>query len=129
MNLCSKLEYIRAVGHFFVFSLLFWQQFLRINKISMHWTQYDGASTCHIVHHLWKPLRWQREIKFKLTCSWCHSVPVDSEAFFLTTERLTPKCVGLCNSENETVEHILLGCSSLSDTPKDLQIAYKRPKD
>ena len=42
-------------------------------ELNMQWTQYDGWHTCHAIHPAWKPLRCQREMKSKLTCSWYHS--------------------------------------------------------
>ena len=50
-------------------------------ELNMQWTQYDGSHTCHAIHPTWKPLRWQREMKSKLTCSWYHSVAVGRGRF------------------------------------------------
>ena len=60
------------------------KRFLRgaiYEELNIQWKQYDGAHTCHAVHPVWKPLRWQREMKSKLTCSWYHSVAVGRGRF------------------------------------------------
>ena len=107
------------------------KQFLReaiYEELSMQWTQYDGASTCHIVHPTWKPLRWQRDMKSKLTCSWYHTVAVGRGRFRSLLFRygsVDSQVCRLCNSENETIEHIFFNCSLLSETRKDLQIFCK----
>ena len=94
----------------------------------MQWAQYDGASTCHIVHPTWKPLRWQRDMKSKLTCSWYHTVAVGRGRFrslLFSYGSVDSQVCRLCNSENETIEHIFFNCSLLSETRKDLQICCK----
>jgi hypothetical protein len=50
-------------------------------ELNMQWAQYDGAQTCHAIHPTWKPLRWQREMKSKLTVLWYHSVAVGRGRF------------------------------------------------
>ena len=97
-------------------------------ELNMQWTQYDGSHTCHAIHPTWKPLRWQREMKSKLTCSWYHSVAVGRGRF--RSRRFE---YGMCDSpvsrfcgnENETVEHIFFRCSRLSEAQAILQKACK----
>ena len=78
-------------------------------ELNEQWVQYDGSQVCHNVHPTWKPIRWQREMKSKLTCSWYHSVAVGRGRF---RSRLydygiadSPAC-RFCGKQNETVDHI-----------------------
>ena len=97
-------------------------------ELNMQWAQYDGAHTCHAIHPTWKPLRWQREMKSKLTCSWYHSVAVGRGRF--RSRRFeygmcdSPAC-RFCGNENETVKHIIFHCSRLSEAQRKLQKACK----
>ena len=97
-------------------------------ELNIQWAEYDGAHTCHAIHPTWKPLRWQREMKSKLTCSWYHSVAVGRGRFrsrrFEYGRCDSPAC-RFCGNENETVEHIIFRCSSLSEAQRKLQKACK----
>ena len=94
----------------------------------MQWAEYDGAHTCHAIHPTWKPLRWQRDMKSKLTCSWYHSVAIGRGRFrnrrFDYGKCDSPAC-RFCGIENETVEHIIFRCSRLSEAQAKLQNACK----
>ena len=89
---------------------------------------YDGAQTCHSIHPTWKPLRWQREMKSKLTVSWYYSVAVGRGRFksrrFEYAMCDSPAC-RFCGNENETVKHIIFRCSRLSEAQGKLQKACK----
>ena len=91
-------------------------------------TQYDGSYTCHAIHPIWKPVRWQREMKSKLTCSWYHSVAVGRGRFrkrrFDYGMSDSPVC-RFCSNENETEEHIIFRCPRLSEAQGLLQKACK----
>ena len=72
-------------------------------ELNIQWSSYDGAHTCHDIHPTWKPLRWQREMKSKLTCSWYHSVAVGRGRFrsrlFGYGKVASPVC-RFCDSED-----------------------------
>ena len=95
-------------------------------ELNIQWSSYDGAHTCHNIHPIWKPLRWKREMKSKLTCSWYHSVAVGRGRFrsrlFDYGKAASPVC-RFCRSEDETVEHIFFSCPILSDNRSLLQSA------
>ena len=95
-------------------------------ELNSQWISYDGAHTCHEIHPVWKPLRWKREMKSKLTCSWYHSVAVGRGRFrsrlFDYGKAASPAC-RFCGSEDETVEHIFFSCTILSDDRSLLQKA------
>ena len=89
-------------------------------ELNNQWSQHDGAHTCRVIHPVWKPLRWQRDMKSKLTCSWYHSVAVGRGRF--RSQRFdygkvdSPAC-RFCGSENETVDHIFFYLSKVIRNP------------
>ena len=95
-------------------------------ELNIQWSQYEGAHICHNIHPVWKPLRWQREMKSKLTCSWYHSVAVGRGRFrsrlFDYGKSTSPVC-SFCGSANETVDHIFFCCPKLSGTQRELSKA------
>ena len=97
-------------------------------EINIQWKQHDGAHTCHAVQPVWKPLRWQRDMKSKLTCSWYHSVAVNRGRFkarYFDYGMVDSPACRFCGKANETIDHVLFCCPKLSETQGELQKACK----
>ena len=105
-------------------------------ELTLQWTQYaitskGGSHTCHDIHPIWRPLRWQREMKSKLTCSWYHSVAVGRGRFrsrFFSYGIVSSPTCRFCHSEDETVDHILFSCPKLSENQEILRRSCKTLK-
>ena len=97
-------------------------------ELNVQWTHYDGADVCHIIHPTWKPLRWQREMKSKLICSWYHSVAVGRGRFkslLFEYGKTNSQACRFCDIEDETEDHIFFCCPVLSEHRKTLHAACK----
>ena len=97
-------------------------------ELNVQWTHHDGADVCRIIHPTWKPLRWQREMKSKLTCSWYHSVAVGRGRFkslLFKYGKTSSQACRFCDTEDETENHIFFCCPVLSVHRKILQTACK----
>ena len=73
-------------------------------------------------------MRWQREMKSKLTCSWHHSVAVGRGQFrsrFFSYGIVASTTCRLCGNEDETLDHILFSCPKLSEAQGILQNSCK----
>ena len=66
-----------------------------------------------MIHPTWKPLRWQREMKSKLTCSWYHSIAVGRGRFkslLFKYGKTSSQACRFCDIEDETEDHIFFRC-------------------
>lgn len=96
------------------------------DELSTQWVANTEARICHSIHPTWKPLRWQREMKSKLTCTWYHEVAVGRgrfRSYLFKCGRAQTQVCRLCDNEAETVDHIFFHCTSLLETRKPLRKA------
>ena len=97
-------------------------------ELNIQWTHYDGSGVCYTIHPTWKPLRWQREMKSKLTCSWYHSIAVGRGRFkslLFKHGKTNSRACRFCDIEDEIEDHIIFCCPVLSEQRKTLQTACK----
>ena len=76
-------------------------------------------------------MRWQREMKSKLTCSWYHSVAVGRGRFrkrYFDYGMVDSPACRFCGSDDETVEHVFFSCPMLSEAQKKLKTACENFK-
>jgi len=94
------------------------------DELSSQWAASTDARTCRRVHPTWKPMRWQRNMKSKLTCTWYHQVAVGRgrfRSFLFKCGKAHTQVCRLCDSETETVDHIFFDCPKLSATRDTLR--------